>query len=83
MIHFCSQNFRKQFSNCEFTNNAKSNKERVKQIKELMSNDVWSSKLVNVFVTRFLLQAKECNISKGILRILFSQLIKINLVFCH
>lgn len=42
-----------------------SNKECIKRIKTLLANKVWSPQLANVFVTRYLLQAQECNISKG------------------
>lgn len=41
-------------------------KECLKKIKELISNKVHSSHLVNAFVTRYLINAQECNISKGI-----------------
>lgn len=42
-----------------------SNKECTKKIKELLANKVSSSQLVNVFVTRYLLQTQECNVSEG------------------
>lgn len=42
-----------------------SNKKCIQRIKELLENDAWSSQLVNVFVTRYLLQSKECKMSKG------------------
>lgn len=41
-------------------------KECIKKIKEFLSNKVHSSHLVNAFVTRYLINAQECNISKGI-----------------
>jgi len=34
-------------------------------MKDLLANKSWSSDLVNVFTTRYLLQARECNVSKG------------------
>lgn len=43
-----------------------SNKKCIKKMKELLENDAWSSQLVNVFVTRYLLQSNECKVSKGI-----------------
>ncbi|XP_025203994.1 uncharacterized protein LOC112600885 [Melanaphis sacchari] len=42
-----------------------SNKECIKKMKDLLANKDWSSDLVNVFTTRYLLQAHECNVSKG------------------
>jgi len=42
-----------------------SNKECVKKIKELLANKLWSLQLANVFVTRYLLQSQECNVSEG------------------
>lgn len=43
-----------------------SNKECIKKIKEFLLNKVWSLQLINAFITRYLLNAQECNISKGI-----------------
>ncbi|CAI6367525.1 unnamed protein product [Macrosiphum euphorbiae] len=42
-----------------------SNKECVKKMKNLLVVKDWSSDLVNVFVSQYLLQAHECNVSKG------------------
>ncbi|KAL4150064.1 hypothetical protein QTP88_003905 [Uroleucon formosanum] len=42
-----------------------SNKECVKKMKNLLVIKDWSSDLVNVFVSQYLLQAQECNVSKG------------------
>jgi len=42
-----------------------SNKECVKKMKDHLAIKDWSSDLVNVFTTRYLLQAHECNVSKG------------------
>jgi len=42
-----------------------SNKECIKKIKKLLTNKIWSEQLVNVFVSQYLLRAKECNVSKG------------------
>ncbi|XP_026810744.1 uncharacterized protein LOC113552198 [Rhopalosiphum maidis] len=42
-----------------------SNKECIKKMKDLLANKSWSSDLVNVFTTRYLLQARECSVSKG------------------
>ncbi|XP_060879384.1 uncharacterized protein LOC132951605 [Metopolophium dirhodum] len=42
-----------------------SNKECVKKMKNLLIIKDWSSDLVNVFVSQYLLQAHECNVSKG------------------
>jgi hypothetical protein len=41
-------------------------KECLKKIKEYLANKHTSSQLVNLFITRYLLQSEECNISKGI-----------------
>ncbi|KAF0757208.1 Ribosomal biogenesis protein LAS1L [Aphis craccivora] len=58
-----------------------SNKECTKKIKDLLVNKSWSSDLVNVFTTRYLLQAHECNVSKGRIsktdKILWNVLLKI------
>lgn len=43
-----------------------SNKECIKKIKEFLVNKVWSLQLINVFVSKYLLHARECSNSKGI-----------------
>jgi len=53
--------FRQKLSMPEF-----SNKDCTKQIKELLADKIWAPQLVNVFISRYLLQSKECNINKGI-----------------
>lgn len=55
------QYFRNKLSMSEL-----STKECVKRIKTLLMNKVWSTQLVNVFVTQYLIKAKECNVTKGI-----------------
>lgn len=42
-----------------------SNKECIKKMIKLLAIKDWSSQLVNVFVTQYLLQAQECNVFKG------------------
>lgn len=52
-------------SKCSF------NKECIKKMKELLANKDWSSNLINVFTTRYLLQAQECTVAKGSLLVFF------------
>lgn len=59
-IVFCLHGYRQKLSMPEF-----SHKECTKKFKELLTNKVWSLQLVNVFVARYLLQAKECSVTKG------------------
>ncbi|VVC31397.1 Hypothetical protein CINCED_3A019295 [Cinara cedri] len=40
-------------------------KECIKKIKEFLANKVYTSQLVNAFVTRYLMNAQECNSIKG------------------
>lgn len=46
-------------------------KECLKKIKEYLANKLLASQLANLFITRYLLQSEECNISKGMFGILF------------